>query len=226
MYLRRFFLVFMAIAFFPKSGSLAHAATPGEYGPVFQETGLSAVGDYFSPGPQVTVNRLSGNLVVQAKDVALPGIGAFGLIFERTHNSGGAFSNTDIFANARRVDSPLGIGWTSHYGYLRYNPHIWPELVDSTGGREPFYVHNRLTELAPGTATTRWISRTLDILMRTNDDGFVLYSADGRRTIFTLATGDIYVPTSIADSAGNSWEITYAARWWTDYARMHPTDHA
>src|SRR5262245_17989037 len=113
--------------------------SPGTYGPEFLEPGFKEDGSYFNAGFQAKVNYYGGSLIISAEDVLIPSQGKCGLSFKRV------FSSNSLFLPAQAIsfqaDSPLGEGWTAHYGLLWAAgtplpsggtvPH--PEFIDSSG---------------------------------------------------------------------------------------------
>ncbi len=208
---------FMLTLFLP---IVAGQTTPGEYGPVPEEIGFHEKGGYFDAGFQATVNHYGGNLIVSARDVSIASLGGWSLHFLRTHNSNKTFFSaiaSPTIDELLAMDSPLGVGWTSHYGILwPINPaknQLRPELIDGTGAREIFYRHNKLNSVIPisgsGSDST-WISSSLKLLLKRANDRYELLTPQGLKWTYTKETDYPYlVPTSVEDANGNTWEIKY-----------------
>ena len=197
--------------------------TPGEYGPVFEEPGIHETGGYFDSGPQVTVNHYGGNLIVSATDVEIASQGGFGLFFKRTYNSNRVFErDQNTLVREKKADSPLGYGWTAHYGILLPMDWDWQRLprhqfVDSSGSRHLFYPHNHLTSQIPIKSSKgdhTWISSSLNLLTRVDDTVFEMLTPNGLKYRFEQYDphhfySSYYVPKLISDIHENSWKIDY-----------------
>lgn len=191
--------------------------TPGDYGPGYAEPGFHEKGDYFKAGFDAVVNRYGGNLVVSAKDVAIPSIGGFSLSFSRTWNSHRVSLLQQVAV--AQADSPLGMGWIGHYGLLWATApgQSRPEWVDRSGARHIFYPHALLSSVIPipsssPPANSVWISTSLEILVRNSATSYTLFTPDGLRYDLTQPANTNYgffVPTQITDAHGNTWTITY-----------------
>ena len=182
----------------------------GGYGPVFQETGLSAPGGYFDAGFDVVVNRFGGNLIVSSRDAGVASIGGFGLFFERTYNSNRAY-DAEFGIPLPRNDGPLGQGWSCHYGALILDPLSRPEWQDGAGGREIFYTHDHLRTRIniSGDGGEAWITKSLKILIKQGAT-YWLYTPAGLRYKLTYQTDNrFYRPEEIRDADGNTWTLTY-----------------
>jgi RHS repeat-associated protein len=186
---------------------------PGSYGPEFSEPGFTEKGGFFDAGFQVSVNHYGGNLIVSATDVSIASQGKFGLFFKRTYNSYKASPLNHLILD--QADSPLGLGWTYHYGILwpALFPSFRPEFVDGTGARHIFYRHDHLDTVIPIASSggyPTWISASLEILTQINSDNFVLFTPEGLKYEFRRIPQYAYlVPWRISDVYGNSWEISY-----------------
>jgi RHS repeat-associated protein len=203
--------------------STARTAEPGAYGPQFEETGPQSGSRMHVHSPQVSVNRFGGNLVVTESDIDIPSTGGFGLFFHRAHNSGGAYDPLEGHLTVHRQnDSPLGLGWSSHYGYLRYATGRRPEFATSAGGRQVFYRNDVIGELDFGSSVRSWVNASLDVLIQdTRDGSFRLKTTSGLTYELQFAGNARYVPVRITDQGGNAWTIQYAANWITEYP-WHP----
>lgn len=130
---------------------------------------------------QISVTPYGGNLVIQATDISVPSIGGFGLQVTRTYHSDRLLYHNpqkpiDLLEFQRRR-SPLGLGWTFHYGV------IWPELnsqtqslnyelVNGDGTREAFYLNDEASQemkqlkiVAPPGGDS-YVSKSLSVLYR------------------------------------------------------------
>lgn len=191
--------------------------TPGEYGPGYSEPGFHDKGDYVKAGFDAVVNRYGGNLIVSAKDVSVPSIGTFGLGFSRTWNSQRvALLQPGVLTQA---DSPLGMGWTGHYGLLWATApgQSRPEWVDRSGARHVFYPHSLLASVIPIPTSSppvnqAWISASLEVLVRNNSTSYTLFTPDGLGYDLAQPANTNYgffVPTLVTDASGNTWTLTY-----------------
>lgn len=199
----------------PALGAHQRAATPtpGSYGPEFAEPGYTAKNSYFAAGFQATVNHYGGNLMVAATDVDIASQGLHGLFFRRTYNSNSVqLQSMTVLGES---DSPLGDGWTSHYGVLWTSaPGVFrPQFIDNTGARHLFYPHTVLTSVlgitSPGSNPT-YISPRLEILRWIDAEHWELLTPGGLRyELEKLPQYGFLVPTRIRDVHGNTWTITY-----------------
>jgi hypothetical protein len=191
------------------------ATGPGTVGPQFAEPGFSTTPSYLAAGFQATVNQFGGNLLVSATDVEIPHQGIIGLWFRRTHNSN--VMQTAHQSVAGESDSPLGDGWTSHYGVLwTAAPNVpRPEFIDNSGARHLFYPHTLLADVLPIASPApypTYISAQLEILRQIDDTQWELFAPNGLKTSFEKLTQyEFLVPTGMTDAFGNSSTITYEA---------------
>ena len=121
-------------------------SAPGCYGPVQEESGFHEKGGYVAVEHNATVNHFGGHLIVSSEDISIPSIGGYSLHFRRTHSSAKTYTPLPWITD--RNNSPLGIGWTSHYGVLwpsGVSGTLQPEFIDNGGNRELFYPHDTLS---------------------------------------------------------------------------------
>ncbi len=206
------------------TAALAECETgdPGCFGPAFHASGFSLDSSYLGAGHQATVNLYGGNLIVSATDVELPSIGGFGLFFRRTHNS-----NKRFFPLPKAPvdhDSPLGLGWTAHYGVLWPFPPTGggrsPYIIHGDGSQEIFYQNNSLNGHLP---TGDHISASLNILRRKSNTHYEMITPNGLIYTFTKQSHAYLVPTKVADVHGNTWSVSYRSE---NHYFQHPLIHA
>jgi hypothetical protein len=140
---------------------------PGCYGPVQEEPGLHDKGGYMQVSHQATVNLFGGNLIVSSEDISLPSIGGFKLHFRRTHNSSRTFHPPPLVLDEN--NSPLGFGWTSHYGILFLpgaSGSTAPEFVDNAVA-ENYFIHTT-TSTTPFLNSFAWRAACSPILIERN----------------------------------------------------------
>ncbi|PIE90581.1 MAG: hypothetical protein CR997_05690 [Acidobacteria bacterium] len=188
------------------------------YVPVHEEVGIPSHGNVFSYGFQVSVNHFGGNLLVSNTDVTIPGIGDFGLFFSRTHNSNLAW-DTEFSTTFNIHDSPMGLGWTSHYGYLLVAGTELPVWRTGSGGREIMYPHDALNGSIPivGDGGNSWISTSFNILYKSGDNYILLKPNGLRYTLTPTSDTFVYYPTLITDANGNTWDIYYRSNSIDEY---------
>jgi YD repeat-containing protein len=152
------------------------------------------------------VNPLSGNLVVTATDLVLPGNAGFDLAITRVYNSAiyPGYATGDL---TLEEDSWAGIGWRLHFGRV-LNPNDTGsgetviELGD--GSRHPLYTTSAFPE--------GWITRGLGRYDRATHtlrlpNGLVYEF--GRSVTLNATLGTVRYVTEIRDPFGNTLTFTY-----------------
>ncbi len=151
---------------------------------------------------RISVTPYGGNLVIQATDISVPSIGGFGLYVTRTYHSDRLlYHDPQIpipLLKFQRRRSPLGLGWTFHYGV------IWPdlnsqtqslnyELVNGDGTREFFYLNDassqdskEISQLKNVVATggDSYVSKSLSVLYESNPDSIIVHRPNGLKLTF------------------------------------------
>jgi YD repeat-containing protein len=208
----------IAIALLAYTGN-AHADGPGEPIPSFyQESGLSRNRDYVNQHASEHIDPFTGKVQWHYVDLFVPGNGGMDIKVQRSYSSRNELLNDDA--------SPIGVGWTMHFGRLIQRYGLGPLArcaSDNTtkgsifetpdGGRQQLYPATTGSAL---TTTSMWRTAC------SPTDGFVIVSPDGMRyevnspgEIFTTTGGarvntfETYYTTRITDRHGNTLNFDY-----------------
>lgn len=109
--------------------------------PFYDALGFEANRDLFSQAPSEYIDPFTGGLILSHTDIFLPGNGGLDLNIQRVYNSK-IFRDFDQLGNTPIPPSPVGLGWTIHFGRI-CNPNFtgdgsaYFEMPD--GSRHPFY---------------------------------------------------------------------------------------
>src|SRR5687767_666419 len=96
-------------------GMAALAGPAGAADPIFDARGFSPVRDYFNQLPYEHIDPMTGNVLLTATDLVLPGNAGFDLRIQRTYNSK-IYRDYQTLGGTLDEDSWAGVGWTLHFG--------------------------------------------------------------------------------------------------------------
>jgi hypothetical protein len=185
----------------------------------YQEPALSPNREVVDQHVSERIDPFTGKLQIHAVDLFLPGNGGLDIKVQRSYSSVDEFL-TDPRDTNLVVPSPIGVGWTLHFGRVlrggnvalcdnaNLNPRRMPVLELPDGSRQVLYL---VPDRTYWLSTTRWRARCEGSTM-------VVSSPDGTRyemgrpgigigTGTTLTT--VWHASRIVDRNGNALELTY-----------------
>lgn len=197
---------------------LAQALADGTADPIpsfYQEPGVSRTREYTDQHAYERIDPFTGKLQIHIVDLFIPGNGGMDLKVQRSYSSLN-YTGTEASPEA----SPVGIGWTMHFGRVLRNATAGlcdlnqsesknPVLELPDGSRQVFY---------PALDGQSFVSRDFwkaECNIATNDPGLIVHSPDGTRydMLFAGVSYGSYNPwytSRITDRNGNWMSFTYS----------------
>lgn len=191
----------------------------------YQEAGISKTRSYINQNDSEHIDPFTGKLQHHFVDVFIPGNGGMDLKVQRSYNSVNDLSNVNDFWISPHEKSPVGIGWTMHFGrVLKWTGAYLCDAVNIPGRNAVFELPDgsrRILYPSLDTAVVSWV--TTDFWRAECGSAgvlLVIYSPDGTKYEMTSAamgapigTGtnvqNTYYVSKITDRNGNWFSLTY-----------------
>lgn len=191
----------------------------------YQEAGISKTRSYINQNDSEHIDPFTGKLQHHFVDVFIPGNGGMDLKVQRSYNSVNDLSNVNDIWISPHEKSPIGIGWTMHFGrVLKWTGANICDAVNIPG-------RNAVFELPDGSRRILYPSLSTTVLSWVTTDFWradcgsagvllVIYSPDGTKYEMTSATAGMpigtgtnvqntYYVSKITDRNGNWFSFTY-----------------